>query len=77
MSAEAHFICIECGGTRCAEEMHVGVKYSGDSPWSYVAARDVCYDCKTVQPRALSRRWNAISYDYAKVVWNEKFKTYE
>jgi hypothetical protein len=74
MSSEETFICVECGGTMCGEEMQVGVKYYGDNPWSYVAARDVCFDCKTVQPRALSRRWNAATMNEARALWVEKFK---
>ena len=74
MTVEDPFVCVECGGLRCAEEMQVAVKYSDENPWSFIAARDVCYDCKSIQPRALSRRWNVNSYDEAKKIWCEKFR---
>jgi hypothetical protein len=71
---EQEFICLNCGSTRCDAELQVGVSYRGDNPWSYVAGRDVCHDCKTVLPRSLARRWNQETYESARAVWLEKFK---
>ena len=73
-SAEKEFICLECGSRRCGEELQVGVKYAGENPWAYVAARDVCFDCGTEQPRALARRWNHATVEDAKATWVENFK---
>ena len=74
MSAESPFKCVECGSEHCAEEMQVGVKYAGENPWAYIAAREVCYSCKSVQPRALARRWNNESFDEARQVWHERYR---
>jgi hypothetical protein len=71
---EQEFQCLNCGSTRCGAELQVGISYSGDNPWSYVAGRDVCSDCKAVLPRPLSRRWNQETYENARTVWLDKFK---
>lgn len=73
-SSEQEFICLECGSQRCAAELRVGVRYCGDNPWSYVAARDVCHDCKAVLPRPLARRWNGESLESARSVWLERYE---
>jgi len=71
---EQEFICLECGSTRCGAEELVGVRRSGDNPWSYVASRDTCRDCETTLPRALARRWNGETIAEAKAIWSEKYK---
>ena len=72
---ENDFICLDCGSTECGEEMQVGVRYSGDDPWSYVGARDACRACGVVLPRALARRWNGQTLDEAKAIWSEKYRS--
>lgn len=70
---EKPFICPECGGTHAASWSRVGVKYLGDNPWDYVAARETCGDCGVEVPRSLSRRWNVETAEEARAVWREKF----
>lgn len=71
---EKSFICPECGGTHAASWSRVGVKYLGDNPWDYVAARETCRDCGSEVPRSLSRRWNLETAEEAKAIWLEKFR---
>lgn len=71
---EKPFSCPECGGHRAAGDIMVGVKYSGENPWSYVAARETCGDCGTEIPRSLSRRWNLETAEEARAIWIDKFR---
>lgn len=71
---ENEFICLECGFKSSNEQIHVGVKYSGENPWSYVAARERCGSCNVIFPRALARRWNNESLESAREIWLTKYK---
>lgn len=51
------------------------MKYLGDKPWDYVAARETCRDGGSEVPRSLSRRWNLETAEEANAIWLEKFRT--
>ncbi|WP_447593119.1 hypothetical protein [Aquipseudomonas campi] len=74
-AVESEFICLECGSKNSIEQIHVGVKYIGENPWSYVAARERCGNCEVILPRALARRWNNESLEQAREIWLLKYKT--
>ncbi len=71
---ENEFVCLECGSEISGEQIQAGVSYSGDDPWSHVAARERCYKCGVEMPRFLTRRWNNESVKDARNIWIEKYR---
>lgn len=71
---EPEFICLECGFKKWRTEMNAHTVMNPEDPWSMVASRVECWDCGTVMPRALARRWN-VGLEEAKDIWREKFRS--
>ena len=70
---EPEFICLECGSKTCRSEFHVNPVYCENNPWSLVASRVECWECGSVMPRELARRWN-VDYEMAKEIWHRKYR---
>lgn len=70
------FICPECNSTRIGAELRGSPIQKEGDPWSTIFLRIECASCRSTIPGPLAFRWNNLSVEEARNLWQNKYRVW-